>query len=66
MYDRHPLAFGSRAPRVDGGSDGLGEILDRTPRETHERTPFFVGSVEDVDELESYGDVRQGAAEYAV
>jgi hypothetical protein len=32
----------------------------------HERTPFFAGSVEDVDELESYGDVRQGEAEYAV
>ena len=65
VYECAPLAFVARAAG-GRGSDGLGEILDRTPRETHERTPFFVGSVEDVDELESYGDVRQGAAEYAV
>jgi fructose-1,6-bisphosphatase I len=65
VYECAPLAFVARAAG-GRGSDGLGEILDRTPRGTHERTPFFAGSVEDVDELESYGDVRQGAAEYAV
>ena len=65
VYECAPLAFVARAAG-GRGSDGLGEILNRKPRETHERTPFFAGSVEDVDELESYGDVRQGEAEYAV
>jgi len=65
VYECAPLAFVARAAG-GRGSDGLGEILNRKPRDVHERTPFFAGSVEDVDELESYGDVRQGEAEYAV
>ena len=65
VYECAPLAFVARAAG-GRGSDGLGEILIRKPRDVHERTPFFAGSVEDVDELESYGDVRQGEAEYAV
>lgn len=65
VYEGAPLAFVARAAG-GRGSDGLGEILNRKPRDVHERTPFFAGSVEDVDELESYGDVRQGEAEYAV
>lgn len=39
----------------------------RQPSEIHERIPTFLGSVEDVLELESYGDVQQlGDKKYAV
>ena len=48
------------------GSDGAAAILSKPPRALHERTCLFLGSVEDVEEVESYGDVQQGAAEYTV
>lgn len=36
------------------------------PSDIHERIPTFLGSVEDVLELESYGDVQQlGIKKYA-
>lgn len=37
------------------------------PSDVHQRIPTFLGSVEDVEELESYGDVQQlGNKKYAV
>jgi|TARA_B110000259_G_scaffold76773_1_gene90030 fructose-1,6-bisphosphatase I len=65
VYECAPLAFVANAAG-GRGSDGVADILCMTPKATHERTPFFVGSVEDIDELESYGDVQQAAAEYNV
>ena len=46
------------------GSDGRARILDTDLRTLHQRSPLFAGSAEDVAELESYGDVQQGAARY--
>ena len=63
------------APGVRGESrgrvatDGLREDLmanERGPSAAHERTPLFVGSVDDVAELLTYGDVRQVAKTYAL
>ncbi|KAH8061916.1 fructose 1,6-bisphosphate 1-phosphatase [Aureococcus anophagefferens] len=46
-------------------SDGAGNVLDVPVAELHERVPLFLGSVDDVRDLEGYGDVRQGLARYA-
>jgi fructose-1,6-bisphosphatase I len=53
VYEAAPLAFlveqaGGRA------IDGSGPIREITPQSLHERTPLFVGSDEDVKQLESY------------
>jgi fructose-1,6-bisphosphatase I len=34
-------------------------ILDIRPERLHQRLPLFLGSPEDIKELESYGDVQQ-------
>jgi fructose-1,6-bisphosphatase I len=36
------------------GSTGMGRILDLKPTEIHERTPVFLGSVENVFELDQF------------
>ena len=41
------------------GSDGKRRILDIAPERLHQRLPLFLGSPEDIAELESYGDVQQ-------
>jgi hypothetical protein len=61
----NPLSFVAAACG-GAGSDGARAILSKRPEALHERTCFFVGSTEDVTELQSYGDVQQGAAEYTV
>lgn len=53
MYEANPLAFvveqaGGRA------SNGKQRILEIKPENLHQRTPLFIGSEEDVKELESY------------
>ena len=53
MYEANPLAFvveqaGGRA------SNGKQRILEIQPENLHQRTPLFIGSEEDVKELESY------------
>jgi fructose-1,6-bisphosphatase len=35
-------------------STGTGRILDVMPREIHQRVPTFVGSIEDVFELDQF------------
>ncbi len=53
MYECNPFAF---IAEVAGGkaTDGVGRILDVQPTELHQRTPFFVGSITMMEELESY------------
>ena len=65
VYEAAPLAF-VVAAAGGMGSDGVAALVGKTPEALHERTCCFLGSVEDVAELESYGDVQQGVAEYAV
>jgi fructose-1,6-bisphosphatase I len=53
LYEANPLAFiveqaGGRA------SDGSERILDVVPLNLHQRTPFFIGSEQDVIEAEKY------------
>ena len=53
LYEANPLAFiieqaGGRA------SDGKERILDIIPKNLHQRTPLFIGSENDVLEVESY------------
>ncbi|CAH8363334.1 unnamed protein product [Eruca vesicaria subsp. sativa] len=58
VYEGNPLAY---LVEQAGGkaSDGKREILSIQPVKLHQRLPLFLGSVEDVTELESYGDVQQ-------
>lgn len=39
-------------------------MLGIPPAQLHQRLPLFMGSAEDIAELESYGDVQQGAKKY--
>ena len=53
MYECNPMAFlleaaGGRA------TDGKKRILEIKPREIHERTPIFIGSEEDVKQVEEF------------
>ncbi|XP_010484219.1 PREDICTED: fructose-1,6-bisphosphatase, chloroplastic [Camelina sativa] len=58
VYEGNPLAF---LVEQAGGksSDGEREILSIQPVKLHQRLPLFLGSLEDVAELESYGNVQQ-------
>src|SRR5829696_4868987 len=51
LYESNPFAF---ITEVAGGkaTDGTKAILDIEPRELHQRTPLFVGSVKMMEELE--------------
>lgn len=56
LYECNPFAFiiekaGGKA------TDGKRRILDIEPKSLHERTPFFVGSMAMMEELESYNGV---------
>ncbi len=53
LYEAQPLAF---IVEQAGGyaSDGFTPILDKVPQEIHERTPLFIGSKENVKELERF------------
>ena len=53
MYEVNPMAFiveqaGGRA------TDGVNRIMDLTPESLHQRVPCFMGSEEDVLEVESF------------
>jgi fructose-1,6-bisphosphatase len=41
---------------IAGGkaTDGIQRILEKVPTELHERTPFFIGSLKMMEELEGY------------
>lgn len=65
LYEAAPLAHIAEA--CGGrGSDGVQNLLDITPKALHERTSVFIGSINDVRELESYGDVQQSKKTYKV
>jgi fructose-1,6-bisphosphatase I len=53
LYECNPFAF---IAEVAGGkaTDGIQRILDLTPTELHQRTPFYIGSRLMMEELESY------------
>ncbi|GAA0160523.1 carbohydrate phosphatase [Lithospermum erythrorhizon] len=58
VYEANPLSF--LAEQAGGrGSDGHTRILSLQPNMLHQRLPLFLGSPEDVEELESYKDVQQ-------
>lgn len=58
VYEANPLSF--LAEQAGGrGSDGENRILGLQPVKLHQRLPLFLGSLEDMEELESYGDVQQ-------
>jgi hypothetical protein len=62
---RH-LALSPGLPTQAGGrgSDGKRRVLSIVPEKLHQRLPLFLGSARDIAELESYGDVQQGAKTY--
>ncbi len=51
LYECNPFAY---IIEVAGGkaTDGKVRILDKQPTELHERTPFFIGSIKMMEELE--------------
>ncbi|XP_042446798.1 fructose-1,6-bisphosphatase class 1-like isoform X2 [Zingiber officinale] len=58
VYEANPLSFliehaGGR------GSDGKTRILSFQPVELHQRLPLFLGSIDDMNELESYDSIQQ-------
>ncbi|MDQ7065168.1 MAG: class 1 fructose-bisphosphatase [candidate division KSB1 bacterium] len=59
LYEANPLAF---IVEQAGGyaSDGRQRILDIVPTELHQRTPLYIGSYEDVKQVEAF---LQGNAE---
>mmetsp|Transcript_24480 Transcript_24480/g.73460 ORF Transcript_24480/g.73460 Transcript_24480/m.73460 type:complete len:255 (+) Transcript_24480:1287-2051(+) len=63
LYESAPLALIADACGAYA-STGAGPILDEVVATLHGRTPLFLGSADDVADLEAYGDVQQGAARY--
>src|SRR5690606_23405245 len=57
LYEASPLAFIAEAA---GGSasDGAQRIVDVIPTKLHQRTPLFIGSKEDVQDVERF--LREG------
>ena len=51
LYECNPFAY---IMEIAGGkaTDGVQRILDKKPTELHERTPFYIGSVKMMEELE--------------
>mmetsp|Transcript_12775 Transcript_12775/g.40369 ORF Transcript_12775/g.40369 Transcript_12775/m.40369 type:complete len:140 (-) Transcript_12775:191-610(-) len=66
LYEGNPLSF--ICEQAGGlGSDGERRVMDIVPEQVHQRLPLFLGSPDDIRELESYGDVQQvGGKTYTV
>jgi fructose-1,6-bisphosphatase I len=58
LFEAAPLAFVMNHAG-GAGTDGLQDLLDVFPNDIHQRLPVFLGSLEDINELKSYGDVQQ-------
>jgi len=58
LYEAAPLAFLIEAAGGKG-SDGTQNLLAIEPRGLHDRVCVFLGSKDDINDLESYGDVQQ-------
>lgn len=53
LYECNPLAY--MVEKAGGkATDGHQRILDIVPSELHQRTPFFIGSIKMMEELEDY------------
>ncbi len=63
LYEASPLAHVVEACGGKG-SNGVQNLLDIEPLGLHDRTCVFIGSLNDILELESYGDVQQIATKY--
>jgi len=51
LYECNPFAY--IVERAGGkATDGVQRILDKVPTELHQRTPFFIGSIKMMEELE--------------
>lgn len=58
VYEANPLSF--LVEHAGGrGSDGKTRILSIQPVELHQRLPLFLGSSDDMHELESYDEIQQ-------
>ncbi|OAY83076.1 Fructose-1,6-bisphosphatase, chloroplastic, partial [Ananas comosus] len=58
VYEANPLSF--LVEQAGGrGSDGKTRVLSIQPVELHQRLPLFMGSLEDMHELESYRNIQQ-------
>ena len=58
LYEAAPLAFLIESAGGKG-SDGTQSLLEILPQGLHDRVCVFLGSKDDIDDLESYGDVQQ-------
>ncbi len=58
LYEGYPMAF---LTEQAGGKavDGKGRLLDKPCEGLHMRTPLFVGSARDIEDLVAMGDVQQ-------
>lgn len=55
LYECNPFAY--IVERAGGkATDGNRRILDLEPKELHQRTPFYIGSIKMMEELETYLD----------
>lgn len=61
LYEAAPLAHLMEAAGGKG-SDGIRNLLDIPPSGLHDRVCVFLGSHDDICDLESYGDVQQTQA----
>ncbi|MQM23818.1 hypothetical protein Taro_056888 [Colocasia esculenta] len=58
VYEANPLSY--LMENAGGkGSDGKLKILSIQPVQLHQRLPLFLGSAEDMEELESYDHIQQ-------
>jgi fructose-1,6-bisphosphatase I len=57
LYECNPLAY---MMEMAGGkaTDGKQRILEKVPTELHERSPFYIGSLKMMEELEEYLEGR--------
>lgn len=63
LYEAAPLSHVTQA--CSGrGSNGEVNLLDIVPTSLHERTSVFLGSIQDIQELESYGNIQQASKTY--
>jgi fructose-1,6-bisphosphatase I len=58
LYEAAPLAMLSAEAGGDG-TDGQQRLLNIRPSTLHQKTPVFLGSRDDIEELLSYGDIQQ-------
>lgn len=58
LYECNPLAY---IMEIAGGkaTDGKHRILEKVPTELHERSPFYIGSLHMMEELEEYLEGRR-------